>query len=800
MSKLWLLFPALSLGLHGQSNADLFEKKIRPVLATKCFGCHSSKLKSPMGGLILDTKAGLLKGGTSGKVVVPSKPEDSRLYHALEYTDPVLQMPPTGKLADPVIADFKEWIAAGAPDPRVDAVAVASAAPKQDKIEKGRQWWAFQPVREMPQPKAKDAAWPKTKIDSFILAKLEQAGFKPSPQADARTLIRRVSLDLTGIAPSYDEVEAFVKDSSPAAYKGLIERLLASPHYGERWGRYWLDVARYAEDNPTTEATNPPYPYAWRYRDWVIEAVNKDVPYDRFVKLQLAADEIAGTPRDDLRALGYVGAAPVYHKDARLSKDVIETLASDDWDERVDAVSRGLLGMTVACARCHDHKFDPILTKDYYALAGVFASTSAVVRPLREIDPQLENRFLFAQQRLIHLDYLQKLMTNEPGTKPVEAKQKADRFKAEIDRIKAEMDPPLAPYPEMQQYIAKFGIAGPTKARGEGGDPNVPLMQAVYDAGLWVDGTDADLTMMDYRPGKAHDLPVFLGGNPARTGELAPRRFVTVLSKTADGFHRGSGRLEFADKVFTDAAPLAARVIVNRVWAWHFGQALVATPSDFGTQGDKPSHPELLDDLSARFIAHGWSLKWLHREVMLSAAYRQASHPRAECEKTDATNRLLWRMNPRRLDIEAYRDTMLEAAGALSDSVGGAPMDLDAAGNTRRTVYAKVSRGKLNTVLRLYDFSDPSQHSPGRDLTTTPLQQLFVLNSPFVQEQAAALAKRVDSEPDDQAKVRGLYRSALARDASAKDIDRALSYLGAGATLSQYAQALLSTNEFIFWP
>ncbi|MDQ6704772.1 MAG: PSD1 and planctomycete cytochrome C domain-containing protein, partial [Acidobacteriota bacterium] len=580
MSRIWLLLSLFALALSaqtsgtGSSGNDLFEKKIRPVLAEKCYGCHSSKLKSPMGGLALDTKAGLKKGGASGPVVVAGKPSESRLITALHYSDPQLQMPPTGKLAEPVIADFEQWIAAGAVDPRVDAAAPAPVAAKQDKIEKGRQWWAFLPVREIPAPKVKNAAWPATKIDSFIEAKLEQNKLKPSVPADRRTLIRRATIDLVGLAPSYDEVEAFANDTSKDSYEKLVERLLASTHYGERWGRYWLDVARYAEDNPTSEATNPPYPYAWRYRDWVIEAFNKDVPYDRFVKLQLAADAIPGVKRDDLRALGYLGAAPIYHKDARLSKDVTETLASDDWDERVDAVSRGLLGMTVACARCHDHKFDPILTKDYYALAGVFASTTAVARPLRDdMDPAIEKRFLWVEKRLIDLDYLSKLMTNEPGTKPEESKIKAVKFKAEMDALKAEMDPLLAPYPELQKYIAKFGAPGPAPGsadapkRREPADPNAPFMNAVYDAGMWVDASDPDLTVINYQPDKARDLPVFLRGSPSTPGEMAPRRFITVLSKPSEGpFQHGSGRMDLADRIFSDAFPLAARVIVNRVW------------------------------------------------------------------------------------------------------------------------------------------------------------------------------------------------------------------------------------------
>src|SRR5581483_8008662 len=340
-------------------------------LVAKCYQCHVSSMKPPMGGLALDTKASTLKGGDDGVVLVPGKPEESRLLTALRYNDANLQMPPTGKLPDSVIAEFQTWIASGAPDPRTGASTAAPAPPplRGMSIADGRKWWAFQPVQEKPAPHTKDSKWAETKIDSFILAKLEENKLKPSPTADRAALVQRVYVDLVGYKPSYEEVQAFVNDKSPKAYENLVDRLIASPHYGEQWGRHWMDVARYGEDNNTGEATNTPYPYAWRYRDWIIESLNKDVPYDRFVKLQLAADEITGTSRDDERALAYLGAAQIYHKDQRLSADVIYGFLTDDWDERIDAVSRGLLGMTVACARCHDHKFDPIPTKDYYGLA-----------------------------------------------------------------------------------------------------------------------------------------------------------------------------------------------------------------------------------------------------------------------------------------------------------------------------------------------------------------------------------------------------------------------------------------------
>lgn len=816
-----LLLPVLSASLFAQTvENSFFETKIRPVLATKCYGCHSTKLKAPMGGLVLDTKAGTLKGGALGPAVVPGKPAESHLYKALTFADPHLQMPPTGKLPDAVIADFEQWITSGAPDPRKDAPAAAGTpAPlKGMAIAEGRKWWAFQPVAEKPAPPVKDTAWLKTKIDSFILAKLEEKRLKPSPAADARTLVRRAYVDLVGYKPNYQEVESFANDSSPDAYEKLIDKLLASPQYGERWGRHWMDVARFAEDNPTSEATNPPYPYAWRYRDWIIEAINKDVPYDRFVKLQLAADLMPGTSRDDMRALGFLGAAPVYHKDQRLSADVIGGFLTDDWDERVDAVTRGLMGLTVACARCHDHKFDPILTKDYYGLVGVFASTMRSERPMFDVDPQVETRYMWMQNRLFDLRYSANLLTNEAST--VEgAAPRVEKWKAEIESLKAEMKQLEERYPKLVKNLEKYwtfppppqprtpeaGAAPPPAAAAARAGRNrvltstEPFMNAVYDAAQYVDGSDANYTFVTYRPGEARNFPVLLHGNVATPGEVVPRQFLSVLSKGDGRFQSGSGRLELAEKIFTDGAPLTARVIVNRVWDWHFGKPLVPTASDFGTQGEKPTHPELLDDLAARFISHGWSLKWLNGEIMLSAAYRQSSRPRKDTEQIDQGNALLWRMNPRRLDVESYRDSLLRSSGMLSDKMYGPSEDVDSDGSLRRTVYGRVSRGRLSKLFRLYDFPDPTQTAPGRDLTTSSLQQLFIMNSSFIQQQASTLAKSVEAEPDNGAKMRSLYRKVLARDPSPKEMDLALSYLSQG-TVEQYVHVLLSTNEVIFWP
>lgn len=800
MGRFCLVLLLALLPVAAQPNGlEIFESKIRPVLVAKCYSCHSSKLKSPMGNFVLDTKAGLQKGGASGPALIPRKPEESRLLEALRYTDPRLQMPPTGKLPDEVIANFAEWISAGAPDPRADTGTSDQSPARAIDLDEGRKWWAFQPVREVAPPKVTSAGWPQTKIDSFVLAKLESQGLHPSPPADPRVLIRRASLDLIGIAPTYEEIEAFIRDSSSQAYQKLIERLLASPHYGERWGRYWLDVARYAEDNQNNGPTNPYYPFAWRYRDWVIEAFNKDVTYDRFVKLQLAADQMPGVPRDDWRALGYLGIGPVTHKDGRLSRDVLLNFAADDWDERVDVVTRGLLGLTVSCARCHDHKFDPIRTQDYYGLAGVFASTSSVERPLFDIDRETENRFLWLKLRIHELNYVSNLLAKEPGTKPEESARKVARFNAELQALQVEVDSLGKRYPDLAKEIERYaaiGRVGLAKPRPEAG----PFINAVYDAALFVNGSDPDLTMLEYQPEKPIDLPVFVRGNVDNPGPPAPRRFPGVLSKNPDmNFTKGSGRRELSEQIFADSAPLAARVIVNRTWAWHFGKPLVGTPSDFGKQGERPSHPELLDDLAARFIAHGWSLKWLHREILLSAVYRQSSRSNAAGERADPSNRLLWRMNPRRMEIEAFRDSILRATGTLDETMYGPSINLDLAGNTRRTIYATVSRQTLHTIFGLYDLPDPSQHASGRDVTTTSLQQLFVLNSPFFQQQAAALADRVSGEADSTARIGSLYRRILVRDPDSEELDLALTYLNQ-YSLAQYAQALLASNEFIFWP
>ena len=822
---------------------EFFEARIRPVLAAKCYACHNSRMKEPKGYLVLDSKAGVMKGGTLGPAIVPGKPDESKLIHALRYSDPHLQMPPSGKLDDQVIADFEAWIAGGAPDPRVDTPTSSGAKRRvvdEAELAKGRQWWAFQAVKVLPQPVSSHSSKARTKIDYFVYAKLQEKALAPSAEADARTLIRRAYIDLVGLKPTYEEVEAFAADPSPNKYERLIDTLLGMPQYGERWGRHWLDVVRYGEDNPGN-ITNPPYPHAWRYRDWVIEALNKDVPYDRFVKLQLAADLMAGTSRLDMRALGPIALGSQDHKDVRLSVDVVGTIQLNDWDERLDTVTRGLLGLSVACARCHDHKFDPIRQLDYARLSSVFASTSRALRPFFDIDPKTETRFMWVYQRMFDLHYTANLLEGDPGSKPEQAARQVKKFRAELAQLQAEIDAMSTEYPQIAEYIRTVPYPGerPPEARNPDGtlkkrepvpdekrarpadqipnpervqnqdagagprkriDPKAPFLNSVYDAGVWFDSSEPDLTFFPATPGVPRDLPLYRGGNLGTPGGPAPRGFPLVLAKGAADFQHGSGRLELGEKMFTDAAALSARVIVNRVWGWHFDKHLVGTPSDFGIQGLPPTHPELLEDLAARFIENGWSLKWLHREIMLSATYRQSSQPRAQAMEVDPTNQLLWRMNPRRMDIESYRDSLLQVAGKLDLTMYGPSENVDE-GN-RRSVYSSISRGRSTAdVMKLYDVPAPLAHIPMRVQTLNPLQALFVMNSTFVQDLARALADEVGADPTPEARIQALYRKVFARNATAEEIALAVRYLGApGNSLPQYAQALLSTNEVIFWP
>jgi len=750
-----------------------FERAIRPLLHRRCAECHSAEAKVVQGGLRLDRPDLLRQGGDSGPALLPGRPAESLLVQSLAHAGDGLDMPPQGRLPQAEIDLVVDWVARGAAMP----AGSGPVAPGGPDIESGRNFWSFRPL-ERPLPPPGTDPWIRTPVDAFILASLREKGLEPAPEADPATLLRRLAFDLVGLPPSPEEIDAFVADPGDQAFAAAVERLLASPHFGERQGRAWLDVARYTD---TSESWLGSTAGAWRYRDWVVQALNADMPYDRFVCRQLASDLLPDTGPEDLVALGFLGLSPVYFKELQLPPEIIKVIVADEWEERVDAVGRGFLGLSLACARCHDHKFDPVTQEDYYALAGVFASTRPFDRPL-----------------IPAADY-------EPVAA---AKEEVARLEAELKKARQAKPPPAETIGELEARVAAVKASTPLY--------DTPLVSAVVDEALDVvlAGDDPQSgTRLAWRPG-AQDLPIHVRGNPNRPGRVVPRRFLTVLSPgDPRPLANGSGRADLAAALFAEAGPLAARVIVNRVWLWHFGRGLVDTPSNFGLTGSPPSHPALLEHLAAGLVDHGWSLKWLHRQIVASAAWRQSSRFSAAAHGVDPENRFLWRMNRRRLEIEPWRDAMLAVSGELDPALGGPSLPAEDPGNLRRTIYATVKRHEPATMLVVHDFPDPSLHAERRLETTTPLQGLYLLNSPFVAARSAALAARLAREvpADPLARVNHAHRLLFGRAASDDELGAAAEFFAAARLDTAepaadpsadpwvaYAHALLGSNEFLF--
>ena len=899
-----------------RDQAEFFESKIRPVLVQHCERCHGAKKQES--GLRLDNRSGFLKGADAGPVVEPGKPEESSLVEAVSHKGPV-KMPPNSRLPESAIADINTWIRMGTPWPE-DASASQATPGAASRVD-GRDHWAYQPIRKPSLPDVHDPSRAETPVDRFILAKLDAKGLAMSPRADARTLIRRATFDLIGLPPSPEEIAAFEADTAPDAYARLIDRLLASPQYGERWGRHWLDVARYSDTKGYALFQDANFPWAFTYRDYVVRAFNADLPYDRFLVEQIAADRLlAEDPKADRRALPALGFVTVGGRFMNNVHDVI--------DDRIDVVTRGLMGMTVACARCHDHKFDPIPASDYYALYGVFNNSSEPTVPPEYQDPprteayakylkELDTReralkayvakkhaelvsssksraaeYLLAAQKALDQPTTEEFMLLADGSdlnptmvirwqsflartrkekdavfapwhtlaalKPEEfaskcqeviAKQKGTANRVVLDALDSErpgsMNEVAAIYSRLLNAADKMGMEASLRASLEknpgrtlptaeweafravflrpDSPPNIPL-QPFGDLALFPDrpsqaevqklrtafetwlntGAGAPNRAMALEDAAAPvDQRVFLRGNPNNLGEAAPRRFLTILS--ARPFRDGSGRLELARAIASEDNPLTARVLVNRVWMIHMGTPLVSTPGDFGLRSDPPTHPELLDDLAASFVESGWSIKALHRRIMLSAAYQQESLDRSDLRAVDPENALYGRMNRRRLDFESLRDSILAVCGRLDPAMGGParPSATDAA-TPRRTLYTKIDRLDLPGLLRTFDFPDPNTSSSRRDQSTVAPQALFLMNHPFVLEAARALVARVERgvgmEAD--AKVERLYRLAYGWSPSVEEASMAREFLGEGsgspAAWSLFAQALLESNEFAF--
>jgi hypothetical protein len=771
----WQVCSAADEGTPSAADIEFFEKKIRPLLVNRCFECHRDQGQGVKGGLHLNSRSGILTGGDSGPAVIAEKPEESLLVEAVNYKQDSVQMPPRGKLPPSEIELLTEWVRRGVPFPEIEQRPQGSKPRKGVDYETGKRFWSFLPLQRHPQPVVNATDWPAQPIDSFILASLEQNGLGPSPVADRRTLLRRLSFDLIGLPPTISELEAFESDAEAGAYARQVERLLALPHYGEKWGRFWLDVVRYCDTAEPWAVDKSAH--AWLYRDWVVQSLNDDLRFDRFLELQLAADLIPDSQPGDIAALGFLGLSPVYWKELKLDQSVIKSVVAEEWEERINTLSGAVLGLTVACARCHDHKYDPVSQEDYYALAGVLASTKLTARALLPADAaQVVAKA--HEQTAAWQKAREELLAKKPETD--EAKQQAE---------------------DLARQIAQLEQATPHY--------HEPMAYAVEDASLLVLPDGPDRTKLDYRTGEAQNVALQIRGNPNNPGAVIPRRFLAVLSPgTPSPFQQGSGRRELAKSMIVEGAPLTARVIVNRVWQQHFGRGLVDTPSNFGTTGALPSHPALFDDLVARFVDQGWSLKWLHREIVLSSAYQQSSVFDAARFAIDPDNRLLWRANRRRLDVESWRDAMLAATGRLNLAPGGPDRSLDDADNNRRTLYGTVKRRELHAMLRLNDFPDPTTHNASRDLTTTPLQQLFVLNSPFMQQQSAALAERICRElPDDlDGQVRRAYQLLYGREPTGRQKELAREFFAPAANdpaqrielWKQYAQALLGSNESAF--
>jgi hypothetical protein len=780
-----------------------FEKKIRPVLVDHCYKCHSAETEKVKGELLLDTREALRKGGASGAALVAGNPDKSLLIKALRYQDPSMAMPPKGKLSDQVIADFEAWIKMGAPDPR-EGKASAIARPEIN-IEKGRTFWAFQPPTPHASPEIKVPQFAiHNAIDAFVHARWDAAGVKPVGNADQRTLLRRVYLDLTGLPPRPEEVEAFVADRSPTAFEKVVDRLLASPRFGERWGRHWLDVARYAESSGKT--VNVTYPQAWHYRDYVIAAFNADKPYDQFIKEQLAGDLM---PTDDPKlkaeriiATGFLAIGP-----KTLNERNAVQFELDVVDEQIDVTTQAFLGITAACARCHDHKFDPIPSRDYYALAGIFRSTETCYGTIRFIQSQrpsptiplpkesgysagLSGTLTTAERERIQkqIDDLNKQEQTDLIRRLVIQAQLAV-LRSRLESYDANGEPKLLAMGVRDKPVGRGGFGGPPRR-----PPGVPPV------GLG----------MPFGPGTATigDSPLYIRGEPEKpSNELVPRGVLQVVAKTQPRIAANtSGRLELAGWIASQENPLTARVLANRVWLHLFGHGLVPTADNFGAAGQPPTHPELLDYLALRFMEEGWSVKKLIKNVVLSHTYQLDSRFDARNNELDPDNTLLWRMSPRRLDAESLRDSMLAVSGQLDTTPptgsvvaqtgegpvggiggiarpgGGIQQAINDPRNTHRSIYLPIVRDNLPEALALFDAPDPSLIAADRPTTTVPSQGLFLLNNPFVIRAAEAAAAKILQATTER--IRTAYLDFYGRPPSEKELASAEKFL------QQYLDAL----------
>jgi len=714
-----------------------FESRIRPLLIAKCYACHSQDSDEVQGRLLVDSAPTLLRGGESGPAVVPGSPDRSLLLEAVRYSNTALQMPPDGKLTAAEIRDLEEWVRIGAPDPRHSATKIPR---RTIDVEKARDFWSFQPVTDPVPPVVREAAWPKNDVDRFVLAALERQGLKPVRMADRRTLIRRATYDLTGLPPAPQDIDAFIADDSSQAFARVVDRLLDSQQYGERWGRHWMDLVRYADT--AGENSDYPIPQAYLYRNYIINAFHHDKPYDKFIREQISGDLLPASTDEErneqIIATGYIA---ISRRFGSVIQDYPQHLTIED---TIDNIGRVFQGLTVSCSRCHDHKFDPILQTDYYALYGIFEST----------------KYPF------------------PGI--------------ELDKKPRDFVPLM-----------------------KDGSPGQELAYAVVDD-------------------RAADARLQIRGEPKRPGDVVPRGFLELLGgqSLSEQEAAHSGRRQLADWLTDRGNPLTARVMVNRIWQYHFGSGLVPTPSDFGHRGQPPSHPELLDWLASRFMDNGWSVKAMHRLMMNSSAYQLDSKAddSGQAAARDPDNRLHWRFNRWRLDAESLRDTLLLLSDDLDPSMmmeshPFPPVDKwqftqhhpfrDSYESNRRSVYLMTARLNARPFFTTFDGADRNASTATRDSSVTTVQSLFLLNNDFVHQRAGKLAARLLHEaPSDDSRLNLVFELTTGRPPTSEEQVAASEYIrrlrstlqaadAVGGDLEQklwssIARSMFRTNEFLY--
>ncbi|MEQ8787202.1 MAG: DUF1553 domain-containing protein [Pirellulaceae bacterium] len=794
---------------------DFFEKKIRPVLVQRCYECHSAKADMAEGKLLLDSRAAMHQGGETGPAIVPGEPNNSLLLAALRYED--LEMPPDGKLADAVIADFERWIKMGAPDPRA-ATQAMDDAPKYVAA-KPEDVWSLAPVADARPPEVKDVNWPRSDIDRFVLARLEAEKLTPVADADPAMLLRRVYFDLVGLPPSPQELDAFLADPSSKAFEQTVDRLLTSPHFGERWGRHWLDVARFAESNG--KSRDVLMPHAWRYRDYVIDALNNDLPFDRFITEQIAGDLLpSDSPAERDRLITATGFLAIGSKTLTGATTQVDLI-----DEQIDATSKAVLGLTVSCARCHDHKFDPVPTRDYYALAGIFLSTdtryggglkagkdmASKASQLMVLGPKAEQQVKQVsehQKQLAQLDKRQKeLADKQKSLRPKLPKDWQQRLKqlttdetvageaddrdakqeeskpSEEDQDKGEVqDKPLD---KQEKLLVEYATVM----------SEVKEVKQQLDELKQVDLPELDFAVGVRDAGKVQDSRIHVRGDQRNLGEAAPRGFLSCIElDDAPAIPaKQSGRLQLAEWLTHRDNPLTPRVAVNRIWLHLMGRGLVGTVDNFGANGEPPTHPLLLDYLARRLLDSGWSTKQVIREVVLSRTYQLSSEYDEDNYAADPDNTLRWRMSRRRLEAEALRDAMLAASGQLNRQPPAVAImarvgdgEVGRTINTKpinepfphRSVYLPIIRGMVPEVLKTFDFPEPSNVQGQRDTTNVPSQSLFLMNSPLVLEQAEVLARRVTAAAEsDPQRAATAYKLCFSREPTAAELQRLVEFV-----------------------